>query len=70
VVEEYLVAGRDYALTEFVDRATEALMIADARVREKYGFGCGRAVALSAELRERAADLAGDARVLVEGFER
>jgi putative flavoprotein involved in K+ transport len=44
IIEEYLTAGRDYQVSEFVERASVALNIASDRVRQKYGFACSSAL--------------------------
>ena len=44
VVQDYLVPGTDYPLTDFLARTREALEIASERVRAKYGFACSRAM--------------------------
>lgn len=43
IVQEYLEAGRDYPLADFVSRIREAMGIAEDRVRAKYGMGCSMA---------------------------
>ena len=44
VMHDFLDAGTDYPVAEFVRRATEALDIASARVQAKYGFACTSAM--------------------------
>ncbi|MFZ5528820.1 MAG: MSMEG_0570 family nitrogen starvation response protein [Pseudomonadota bacterium] len=55
VVQDYLVPGTDYPLTDFLARTREALEIASERVRAKYGFACSRAMDQWAEIDETAA---------------
>ncbi len=65
VIRDFLVAGTDYALPEFIDRARTALRIASERVRVKYGFECTRAHAQLAALEEQAARFEAQCRVAV-----
>lgn len=44
VVKEYLTAGEQYSLEDFVARTREALTIASDRVQKKYGFPCSLAL--------------------------
>lgn len=44
VMHDYLAVGGTYPVSEFVDRATEALDVASERVRAKYGFACTSAM--------------------------
>lgn len=44
IIEEYLTAGGDYSVDEFVERVGLALNIASDRVRQKYGFICSSAL--------------------------
>ena len=55
---------------EFVRLSRAALGIASERVRQKYGMGCGHALAQIAEIERIAARFADrpDARVTVESF--
>jgi uncharacterized repeat protein (TIGR04042 family) len=69
VIEEYFVPGGEYAGEEFLALAREALTIGSDRVRAKFGFGCGHAMAQIEEIEEHVAQRP-DARVLVEGFDR
>jgi len=50
VIGDYLVAGEDYALPEFLELSREALGIASERVRAKYGFACSQALDQLAEI--------------------
>lgn len=69
VVEEYLEAGRQYALADFVDRSREALGIASERVRARYGMPCSLAAVSLADIEQRAAGFV-DGAVWVERFRR
>ncbi len=44
VIKDYLEAGGVYSLAAFLQRSRSALQIASARVQEKYGFPCSRAL--------------------------
>jgi uncharacterized repeat protein (TIGR04042 family) len=44
VIKDYLEAGVAYPLADFLQRSRTALQIASARVEEKYGFPCSRAL--------------------------
>jgi uncharacterized repeat protein (TIGR04042 family) len=50
VIKDYLTAGQDYSLGDFMWRSRTALKIASDRVREKYGFACSRAMGQLAQL--------------------
>ncbi len=69
VVEEYLSAGAEYPVADFVGRTREALGVASERVREKYGFPCSRAAATVAGIEAAAAGFAEGA-VRVVRFRR
>lgn len=68
VVEEYFTAGTTYPVAEFVERARAALVIGSDRVRVKFGFGCGHAMAQIEEIEALATGLDPTSGVLVEGF--
>jgi len=44
VIKDYFVPEREYALTEFVEKARTALTIASDRVQAKYGMPCSLAL--------------------------
>jgi uncharacterized repeat protein (TIGR04042 family) len=44
VIKDYFAAGVVYPLADFLQRSRCALQIASARVQEKYGFPCSRAL--------------------------
>ena len=71
VIEDYLVAGKAYALADFLTLSRTALAIASDRVKAKYGVPCHRARAQLARIEATAARFAGvpDARVTVDVFE-
>ncbi|MCJ2104579.1 MSMEG_0570 family nitrogen starvation response protein [Methylobacterium sp. E-041] len=68
VIKDHLAVGQDYPLAEFVALSRTALGIASERVRERYGFPCGRALAQLARIEEGARRQAPGA-VHVEAFE-
>ena len=43
VILQYLEAGKDYPLADFVTRCDTALSEASERVRKKYGYACSAA---------------------------
>jgi uncharacterized repeat protein (TIGR04042 family) len=44
VIKDYFTPGQAYPLAEFVHRSRTALQIASARVEQKFGFPCARAL--------------------------
>lgn len=72
VIEDYLRPGAAYPLAEFVDRSRQALHAASARVKQKYGFPCSRALRQIGEIERHAAPFAAaaGAEVLVLAFDR
>ncbi|ELS03926.1 MSMEG_0570 family protein [Xenococcus sp. PCC 7305] len=44
VVKQYFTNGTEYELADFVEKSRTALNIASDRVKEAYGFSCGRAL--------------------------
>jgi putative flavoprotein involved in K+ transport len=69
IIEEYLAAGSDYPVADFVERVGVALNIASDRVRQKYGFACSSALDQLASIHGTASalspgDRAGKVRVL------
>ena len=69
-IAEFLQAGRQYPLGEFLARSRAGLNAASERVRLRYGAPCGRAAAQLSDIEAIAARFAGqaDARVLVESI--
>jgi len=45
VIKEHLTAGENYTVPDFLERTTNALLIASDRVRAKYGYPCSLAMA-------------------------
>ena len=72
VVREYLDAGSEYAVADFVERTRSALRIGSERVRAKYGYACARAAATLAQIEAKASEfneLAGATVVVEPGAE-
>lgn len=73
VVEEHLVPGQEYAVSDFLDRIGRALGEASERVRARYGFACSSALDQLERLRARADALpraSRDGRIKVVAFEK
>jgi uncharacterized repeat protein (TIGR04042 family) len=73
IIEDYLVPGQAYAVSEFLGRASAALEGASERVRQRYGFACSSALDQLRELLESSAELTADERtraVKVVEFEK
>ncbi|MGX9875376.1 MSMEG_0570 family nitrogen starvation response protein [Streptomyces cellulosae] len=70
VVEDYLMAGHEYELTDFVERSRTALGIAGERVKEKFGIYCTGAFDQLAQIERTAAAFAvvDGAKVTVESL--
>ncbi len=69
IVAEYLEAGGEYPVADFVGRCRESLTIAGDRVYAKYGMRCAES-SISIAAIERAAAAFTDGAVRVEGFRR
>ena len=54
VVKQYFIPGETYELAEFVARSRTALNIASDRVKEAYGFPCGRALGQLQQIESKA----------------
>jgi uncharacterized repeat protein (TIGR04042 family) len=70
-IAEFLTAGEEYLLYDFVTRSRAGLHAASERVREKYGSPCSRAAAQLAAIEWIAKRFvaSADARVVVESIE-
>lgn len=65
VISEYLQAGREYPLAEFVALCDQALNEASERVRRKYGYACSAANDQNEHIKRQAArQTAGQVNVL------
>jgi uncharacterized repeat protein (TIGR04042 family) len=65
VMHDYLSAGSDYTVAEFVDRSATALQEASERVRARYGFACTSAAGTKAEIISAATEFPSDAMIRV-----
>ncbi len=65
VIRDYLDAGRDYAVAEFVARVRAATVMANERVQARYGFACWSADEELSRIEQRARSFHGQARVNV-----
>lgn len=65
VIRDYLDAGRDYAVDEFVARMRAATAMANERVQARYGFVCWSANEELSRIAQRARRFHGQARVSV-----
>lgn len=65
VMFDYLSAGSDYAVTDFLDRSGAALREASDRVLAKFGFACTSAAATNEEIVSTAAQFPPTATVRV-----
>ena len=54
VVHDFLQAGQQYALADFMTRSRAALNLASDRVRLKYGYACSSAMDQLNQLEARA----------------
>lgn len=67
-IQEAFVLQQAYARDEFVQRSRDALLHASERVAQKYGYGCGHALAQIAEIERRARQYPPQSTVTVEAF--
>lgn len=65
VMHDYLTAGADYTVADFVDRSATALGEASERVRAKFGFACTSAAATNEQIAGVAAGFPSAATVRV-----
>lgn len=65
VMHDYLREGVSYPVSTFVGLTSEALDVASARVKEKFGFECTSAAAQKAEIEATSAGFAIDDHVRV-----
>lgn len=71
VVKDFFVPGQSYPLADFLERSRAALTSASARVQQKYGYACSRAMAQLRRIEAAAKSFSDlpEARVTVEAFE-
>lgn len=67
IIAEYLEAGGEYPVADFVGRCRESLTIAGERVFAKYGMRCAES-SMSIAMIERAATRFTEGAVRVESF--
>ncbi|MET0316153.1 MAG: MSMEG_0570 family nitrogen starvation response protein [Rhodococcus fascians] len=65
VMHDYLSAGSDYTVADFLDRSEKALHEASERVRAKFGFACSSAAWTTQEIVGAAAEFPSDATIRV-----
>lgn len=65
VMHDYLSAGSEYTVAEFLDRSGEALHVASERVRAKFGFACSSAAWTKEEITSTATEFPSDATIRV-----
>lgn len=65
VMHDYLTAGSNYTVADFLDRSTTALHEASERVRAKFGFACSSAAWTNQEISTAAAEFPSDATIRV-----
>lgn len=65
VMHDYLSAGSDYSVSDFVERSGTALAEASERVRAKFGFACTSAAETNARIASAAAAFPPDATIHV-----
>jgi uncharacterized repeat protein (TIGR04042 family) len=65
VMHDFLRAGETYDLTAFVARTSDALDIASARVKAKYGFECTSAMQQKSEILRAAGEFGPGASIEV-----
>ena len=68
-IREAFEPGRRYPLADFVQLSRTALEHASTRVAQKYGFGCGQALAQIRAIEQRATLYPDGGHVVVESFE-
>lgn len=70
VIKDFLREGESYPVSDFLQRSREALQIASARVKAKYGHACSLALGQLARIEATATQFEGqdDARVACETF--
>jgi uncharacterized repeat protein (TIGR04042 family) len=65
VMHDYLSAGSQYTVADFVDRSAAALAEASDRVRAKYGFACTSAAETGSQIATAAAGFPSTATIHV-----
>src|SRR5258706_15439970 len=68
VMHDYLSAGTDYTVADFLDRSSHALHEASGRVRAKFGFACSSAAWTGEEITSTATEFPSNATIRVVGM--
>jgi uncharacterized repeat protein (TIGR04042 family) len=65
VMHDYLSAGTDYTVADFLDRSGKALHEASERVRAKFGFACSSAAWTEEEISSTATEFPSNATIRI-----
>jgi uncharacterized repeat protein (TIGR04042 family) len=68
VMHDYLSAGTDYTVADFLDRSSHALHEASERVRAKFGFACSSAAWTEEEISSTATEFPSNATIRIVGM--
>jgi uncharacterized repeat protein (TIGR04042 family) len=68
VMHDYLSAGTDYTVADFLDRSGKALQDASERVRAKFGFACSSAAWTEEEISSTATEFPSNATIRIVGM--
>ncbi|MDT4998217.1 MAG: hypothetical protein QOK12_322 [Mycobacterium sp.] len=68
VMHDYLSAGTDYTVADFLDRSGKALQEASERVRAKFGFACSSAAWTEEEISSTATEFPSNATIRIVGM--
>jgi uncharacterized repeat protein (TIGR04042 family) len=68
VMHDYLSAGTDYTVADFLDRSGKALREASERVRAKFGFACSSAAWTEEEISSTATEFPSNATIRIVGM--
>jgi uncharacterized repeat protein (TIGR04042 family) len=68
VMHDYLSAGTDYTVADFLDRCSHALHEASERVRAKFGFACSSAAWTEEEISSTATEFPSNATIRIVGM--
>jgi uncharacterized repeat protein (TIGR04042 family) len=68
VMHDYLSAGTDYTVADFLDRSGKALHEASERVRARFGFACSSAAWTEEEITSTATEFPANATIRIVGM--
>ncbi|MBB5165915.1 MSMEG_0570 family nitrogen starvation response protein [Mycobacterium sp. AZCC_0083] len=68
VMHDYLSAGTDYTVADFLERSGKALHEASDRVRAKFGFACSSAAWTEEEISSTATEFPSNATIRIVGM--